>query len=172
MIFLNVMATTLLTRHFGRLMAERGKGGILLVSSILGVAPGPFFACYAATKAYVATLGESLCAEMAPLGVDVSVLVPALTKTNMSKAFVSAGAPADSPGALHFASGVRPHAFVRDASGACIPPAHRLPHVQSELIMCTSLCQGWPLPPCLHVGTLHACLISIARASALHPPDS
>lgn len=74
MLFLHVTATTVFARHYGRLMAERGRGAILLVSSVLGLAAGPYFVGYAATKSYVATLGETLSAEMAPLGVHVSVL--------------------------------------------------------------------------------------------------
>ncbi|KAG8457324.1 hypothetical protein KFE25_003582 [Diacronema lutheri] len=97
MLFLNVASPALLSRHFGRRMAERGRGAILLVSSVIGLAPGPYFAGYAATKSFVATLGETLSAEMAPLGVDVSVLVPGLTRTEMATPFLEVGVPADSP---------------------------------------------------------------------------
>ncbi len=40
---------------------------------------------YAATKAYILTLGEALNIELAPYGVDVTVLSPGLTKTELSE---------------------------------------------------------------------------------------
>lgn len=62
--------------HFGRRFAERGRGGIVLLGSIVGFQGTPYAAHYAATKAYVQTLGEALYAELAPLGVDVVVSAP------------------------------------------------------------------------------------------------
>mmetsp|Transcript_1567 Transcript_1567/g.4998 ORF Transcript_1567/g.4998 Transcript_1567/m.4998 type:complete len:279 (-) Transcript_1567:241-1077(-) len=99
MLFLNMSAPTLLARHYGKLMVERGKGAILLISSILGFAPAPYVSAYAATKAYVGTLGESLHAELKPLGVDVSVLSPGFTHTPMAEHLLSRnpGFPVDSP---------------------------------------------------------------------------
>src|SRR5207237_5578848 len=50
MIQLNVMALTELTYLFGRDMATRRSGHILLVASLLGFQPVPSYAAYAATK--------------------------------------------------------------------------------------------------------------------------
>lgn len=83
LLFLNVMATFQLTHHFSRGMVNRGRGGILLLSSLMGHMPGPYFANYAASKAYVLNLGASLAAELRPKGVDVSVSSPGLTATPM-----------------------------------------------------------------------------------------
>jgi len=76
-----------LTHHFGQRLARRGRGGILLVSSIAGLQPVPFVANYAATKAYTLALGEALHHELAPTGVNVTVLVPGATDTPMITRF-------------------------------------------------------------------------------------
>jgi len=64
-------------------MSEASKGAILLVSSMVGLMPTPYFTNYAASKSYVHNLGISLHAELKNKGVTVSVLAPGLTDTNM-----------------------------------------------------------------------------------------
>ncbi|MBV7331206.1 SDR family NAD(P)-dependent oxidoreductase [Chloroflexi bacterium TSY] len=81
---LNTIAPMQLAHHFGGQMSERGKGGILFVSSMAGYSAGPYLANYAASKAYILTLGESLYYELKKKGVDVSVLSPGLTNTPMA----------------------------------------------------------------------------------------
>lgn len=83
MLRLNVQAPMQLARVFGARMAQRGKGGILFISSLFGYQGIPHVANYAATKAYILSLGEALYAEMKPHGVDVTVLSPGLTDTAM-----------------------------------------------------------------------------------------
>jgi short-subunit dehydrogenase len=68
-------------------MVQRRRGGILLVSSVAGLQPVPFIANYAATKSYVLTLGEAVHRELAPSGVNVTVLVPGATDTPMMSRF-------------------------------------------------------------------------------------
>lgn len=72
-----------MTHHYGKKMAERGRGGILLVSSMIGHMPNPYFSNYAGIKAYIANLGFSLNYEMKKKGVDVTVLSPGPTDTPM-----------------------------------------------------------------------------------------
>lgn len=67
--------------HFGALMAERGHGGIVLVTSGAAWAGGAYIAAYAATKAFDLVLGEALWAELNPLGVDVLSMVLGMTDT-------------------------------------------------------------------------------------------
>ncbi|MEM9177548.1 MAG: SDR family NAD(P)-dependent oxidoreductase [Myxococcota bacterium] len=74
-------ATTALAHHFGRGMAERGRGGLLFVSSGTALQGAPNHAHYAATKAFVLVLGESLWYELQPKGVDVLAFVPGPTNT-------------------------------------------------------------------------------------------
>lgn len=84
MLQINVVATLQLTHHFSKAMVERKKGGLLLISSLSGHMPNPYFANYAGSKAYVLNLGASLYGELKPKGVDVSVLSPGLTNTPMT----------------------------------------------------------------------------------------
>jgi short-subunit dehydrogenase len=76
MLRVNVDALTELTWLFGRDMVSRGKGSILLVSSIAGFLPVPQFATYAASKSYVLSFGKALHAEWKPHNVNVTVLCP------------------------------------------------------------------------------------------------
>jgi short-subunit dehydrogenase len=81
---LNIEAPMALTHHYGQLMAAKGRGGILLISSRFGYQGVPYVANYSATKAYILSLGEALNEELGKFGVDVTVLSPGLTKTAMT----------------------------------------------------------------------------------------
>lgn len=78
---LNVIALNDLTYLYGQDMAERGAGQILLVASLASFLPIPRFATYAASKAYVLALGESLAKELQSAGVSVTTLCPGGTST-------------------------------------------------------------------------------------------
>ena len=75
MIQLNITALTELTYLFGRDMAKRGSGHILLIASLLAFQAVSSYAAYAATKAYVLALGEALHDEIRPHGVAVTSLL-------------------------------------------------------------------------------------------------
>ncbi|MGR9166755.1 SDR family NAD(P)-dependent oxidoreductase [Rhizobium leguminosarum] len=90
MIQLNITALTELSYAFGRDMAARGSGQILLVASLLALQPVPSFAAYAATKSYVLAFGEALHEELRRQGVVVTSLCPGHTETGFDTA---AGAP-------------------------------------------------------------------------------
>jgi uncharacterized protein len=83
LIQVNIVATLQLTHHFSKAMIDRKKGGILLIASLSGHMPNPYFSNYAGSKAYTLNLGASLYGELKPKGVDVSVLSPGLTNTPM-----------------------------------------------------------------------------------------
>lgn len=85
LVALNVVSPMELSHVFGKRFVKRGKGGILLVSSLFGYQGVPHVANYSATKAYILTLGEALNVELKSKGVDVTVLSPGLTKTPMSE---------------------------------------------------------------------------------------
>jgi uncharacterized protein len=68
---LNCKASLLLAHAFLPDMARRGHGGMIFVSSLAGLQGVPGLAAYSATKAYLVSLGESLWAELKPVGVDV-----------------------------------------------------------------------------------------------------
>ncbi|WP_407522865.1 SDR family NAD(P)-dependent oxidoreductase [Methylobacterium oryzisoli] len=76
MIDVNCRALAQLTHAFARRFVERGRGGIVLMSSLVAFQGVPRAANYAATKAYVQTLAEGLPAELRPRGVDVLASAP------------------------------------------------------------------------------------------------
>ncbi|MFP5488773.1 MAG: SDR family NAD(P)-dependent oxidoreductase [Acidimicrobiia bacterium] len=78
---LNVVALTRLSHAALAAMVPRGQGWLLNVSSIAGFQSAPRLAVYAATKAYVTSLTESLHEEVRSSGVHVTALCPGLTKT-------------------------------------------------------------------------------------------
>jgi short-subunit dehydrogenase len=76
MIDLNCRALMALTHGFARRFADRGRGGIVLMSSLVAFQGVPRSANYAATKAFVQSLAEGLHHELKPLGVDVLSSAP------------------------------------------------------------------------------------------------
>jgi len=83
LIDLNVSGLTAMLGYFLPPMIERGRGRVLNVASIAAFQPVPSLATYAATKAYVLSLSESLSEELAGTGVSVTALCPGITATNM-----------------------------------------------------------------------------------------
>ncbi len=81
MIQLMVTTLTELTWLYAADMKQRGGGHILLVSSLLGFLPGPQFASYAGSKAYVLNFAESLARELRPHKIHISALCPGGTAT-------------------------------------------------------------------------------------------
>ena len=78
---LSVIGQTVLAHHFGGKMRARGRGGIILVGSLLAYAGGGGMSVYAAAKAYSHTFAKGLWHELRPHGVDVLGLVVSATKT-------------------------------------------------------------------------------------------
>jgi short-subunit dehydrogenase len=83
MIDLNISGLTDMLSYFLPPMIERGNGRVLNVASIAAFQPVPSLATYAATKAYVLSLTESLSEELADTGVTITTLCPGITATNM-----------------------------------------------------------------------------------------
>jgi short-subunit dehydrogenase len=78
---LNAVSYMVLTHQFGRRLAKRGRGGVLLVSALGSETGIPFNAKEAASKGLVTTLGKSLHYEFNKLGLNISVLVVSPTET-------------------------------------------------------------------------------------------
>lgn len=78
---LNCRATLVLTHVIGKVMAERGRGGIIIVSSASGLSGSPYFCHYAATKGYGLNLACGLWSELRGSGIDVLAVCPGLTDT-------------------------------------------------------------------------------------------
>jgi len=86
MIQLNVAALTALTHRFLVKMRERGSGTIINVSSTASAQPIPFFATYAATKAFVTSFTEAIAEENRPFGIRIFALCPGTTATGFFEA--------------------------------------------------------------------------------------
>ena len=89
---LNVVALVRLTHAAATEMFQRGKGGILNVSSLAGFQPGPSNATYSATKAFITSFTEAVHEELKGSGVKVTVLCPGFTRTGFQAV---ANAPAE-----------------------------------------------------------------------------
>jgi uncharacterized protein len=115
MVELNVVAPLVLTRALlpgmlERAQAERRRAGLIIVASEAAFAPVPYFATYAASKAFDLGLAESLAEELANEPVDVLALCPGSTRSEFgTRAGFAAG---NLPGASD------PRAVAREALGA------------------------------------------------------
>ena len=84
MIQVNLTSLVVLAQLFLGDMIARGGGNILNVGSTAGFGPAPYVGVYAATKAFVLSLSESLSAEVKETGVTVGVLCPGSTETGFA----------------------------------------------------------------------------------------
>lgn len=83
MLDLNISGLTEMLDCFLPAMVERGSGRVLNVASIASFQPIPSLAIYAASKAFVLSLTESLAEELKGSGVSITALCPGITATNM-----------------------------------------------------------------------------------------
>ena len=77
----NCRGPVLLAEHFGKLMKTRKKGGIILISSMVGFQGTPLTVHYAATKAYNIVLAEGLWYELRHYNIDVLTCTAGNTDT-------------------------------------------------------------------------------------------
>ena len=82
MIQLNIVSLVHLAKHVVRDMIAVGEGRIMFTSSIAAEMPGPYYAVYAASKAFVQSFAEALHNEVKEQGVVVTALQPGPTDTN------------------------------------------------------------------------------------------
>jgi len=92
----NVRGPLTFARTFAPGMVTRGRGGIVLMSSLAGLQGAPRIAAYAGSKAFIRVLGEGLWSELKPHGVDVLVSCAGAVRTPG----YAAAASGDAPGAL------------------------------------------------------------------------
>jgi short-subunit dehydrogenase len=153
LIDLSCRAPVALAHHFGRPMRERGRGGIILMSSIASLAGGGLQAVYSATKAFDTILAEGLWLELAPRGVDALGVLAGATRTETMldqepDAFAAAMDPAEvARGALdHLGKGPNwvPGAE-NQAAARGLWPAPRVP-VANGMTQATSALFSIPMP--------------------------
>ena len=77
----NCLAPLALVHSFGRSMAARRRGGIILMSSLSASQGSAYISNYTATKAYNQILAEGLWEELREHGVDVLACSPGATRT-------------------------------------------------------------------------------------------
>ncbi len=93
----NVRAPLLLAKFLSGPMIERGRGGIVLMSSLAGSQGSPNIAAYAATKSFNAILAEGLWKELKPHGIDV---LACMAGAILTPGYKEAESAKSAPGAL------------------------------------------------------------------------
>jgi short-subunit dehydrogenase len=93
MIDVNCRAVAALSHHFAGRFVHQGRGGIVLMSSLVAFQGVPRAANYAATKAYVQALAEGLRLELAPQGVDVVASAPGPVLSGFGNLQAARGVP-------------------------------------------------------------------------------
>ena len=81
----NLFSIVRTTREVLPVMRKQGHGRIVNISSVLGFLPGPYTALYTATKHAVEGYSESLDHELRTLGIRVSLVAPAFTRTALEE---------------------------------------------------------------------------------------
>ncbi|MCP9771194.1 SDR family NAD(P)-dependent oxidoreductase [Synechococcus sp. Tobar12-5m-g] len=84
MLMVNCRAMLCACSHFGRRFRQRGRGGLVLLSSIAAFQGMPYAAHDAATKAHVQSLAEALQLELQQDGVDVLAAAPGPTHSGFA----------------------------------------------------------------------------------------
>lgn len=81
LIALNVGSTVHLAKRLLPAMVARGEGGVLFTASVASTMPGPYYATYAASKAFVLSFSQALRHELKDAGIRVTALMPGPTDT-------------------------------------------------------------------------------------------
>lgn len=97
LIRLNVDSYVHLAKIFIPGLIEKGKGHVLMTSSISGTTPVPFEAVYGATKAFVNSFFYAIRNELQGSGISMTLLMPGATETNF---FNNAGQARTTVGAM------------------------------------------------------------------------
>jgi short-subunit dehydrogenase len=81
LIAVNVTAVVHLAKRVLAGMVERGAGKVLITSSVAATMPGPYYATYAASKAFLQSFAQAVRFELKDAGVTVTALQPGPTDT-------------------------------------------------------------------------------------------
>lgn len=83
LVALNTTAPLRLASAVAPRFADAGKGAIINIGSVVGVAPEFAMTVYGATKAFILFLSQGLSIELSPKGVYVQAVLPAATRTEI-----------------------------------------------------------------------------------------
>ncbi len=86
MLRLNVQALARLSHWAAKAMKARGRGSIVNLSAAVATRPTPYFAAYAATKAFVTNLSLAMYSELRGAGVHVAAIHPPAVRTSFGDA--------------------------------------------------------------------------------------
>jgi short-subunit dehydrogenase len=149
MLMVNGRAVLQACHHFGRRFRERGRGGLVLLSSIAAFQGMPYAAHYAATKAYVQSLAEGLQVELQGDGIAVLAAAPGPTHSGFAaRAGMRMGAAMD------------PEALAQPILAALGRQATALPGLLSKLLRYALV----PLPRWARVSIMG----TVMRSMAIH----
>lgn len=81
----NIMSVTMMSRVVLPGMEERKRGLIINVASLSATIPAPLLAVYAATKAFVESISDSLAAEYSRKGITIQCVLPGFVVSKLSK---------------------------------------------------------------------------------------
>jgi short-subunit dehydrogenase len=76
LIALNIGSTVAVAKRLLPGMAQRGAGKVLFTASVASTMPGPYYATYAASKAFVLSFAQALRHELKDTSVTVTALMP------------------------------------------------------------------------------------------------
>jgi uncharacterized protein len=82
LIQLNVASVVHLAKRVLPDLVRRGEGRVLFTASVASTMPGPYYATYAASKAFVLSFAEAVRHELKDTGVTVTALMPGPTDTD------------------------------------------------------------------------------------------
>lgn len=87
MIYVNVLAATVLCHSLLPDMKRKGRGGIINISSNGGNIIVPYLSEYIATKHYMTAFTQAISAEYSDSGVTIQCIEPGQTETSMTDLF-------------------------------------------------------------------------------------
>lgn len=81
----NFFSQIAIIQSISKLMLRKGKGSIICMSSIAGFDSYPGYTAYGSSKAAISYAVKTIAQEIAPSGIRINAIAPALTETEMAK---------------------------------------------------------------------------------------
>src|SRR3954469_10977247 len=95
---INLLGVVRGCRTFTPMLKAQGSGHIVNTASLAGLVHAPGMAAYNTVKAGFVALSETLSHELAPHGIDVSVVCPSFFRTNLGSSFQGADSEMEAAG--------------------------------------------------------------------------